>query len=191
VADSSSEMIDRWLQMLSHWLDRGGPDAIGLGVVAFFIALPVLVLAHELGHAVIGLVRTEGLVRIRVGRAPGRIHGRVGRLAFELNLVPAGGDVAGTALTFARMSRGEQVAYALSGPAAECLFLALLLPALQLTGGGVHEVLVWAWGFGLLQALLTSFPPGSGTTVPTAQRWSPRFPRGVSTNGSSRRPRPR
>jgi hypothetical protein len=163
VADSSSQMVDRWLQVLSHWLDRGGPDAIGPGVVAFFLLLPVLVLVHELGHAVIGLVRTEGLVRVRVGRPPGRIHGRVGRLAFELNLVPAaGGDVDGTALTFARMSRGEQVAYALAGPASECLFLALLLPLLQLTGGFVQETLLWAWAFAVFQALLNLVPARLG-----------------------------
>jgi Peptidase family M50 len=161
-ADSSSEMVHSSLESFAQWMDRGGPNAIGPGVVVFFVVFPLLTLVHELGHAAVGLVQTEGLVQIRVGRAPRRIRGRVGRLAFELSLLPAGGKVMGTAQTFARLSRNEQVAYALAGPAAEALFVALLLPALQLTTGLVHDALLCGWALAMLHALLNLIPAQLG-----------------------------
>lgn len=103
--------------------------AFELAVGALLVAAcrPLIVLAHELGHAAIGLFRTEGLVRVRVGRAPGLWRARFGRLSLELHPVLATSESPGEAMTHARLGWRSRAAYALAGPVA---------------GGGVALVLV-------------------------------------------------
>jgi hypothetical protein len=105
--------------------------------VSFFVLVlvftPLLALAHELGHALVGLARTDGLVAVEVGRKPPLWRGRVGRLALALNPIPALSDVGGHALTYAVMPARDRLAYALAGPAAHAAAsLALLLAGLDL-----------------------------------------------------------
>jgi hypothetical protein len=88
----------------------------GLGVAT--VLLPGIVLAHELGHALVGLTCTEGLVTVRVGRAPAQLTRRIGRLHLELNMWPAHNEAAGLAAVYARYGTGTKVMLALAGPVA-------------------------------------------------------------------------
>jgi hypothetical protein len=81
---------------------------------------PLLVLIHELGHASVPLVRTRGLVRVHVGREPGIVQRRIGRVLLTFDL-RSGEGRAGFALPFAHMTRGEAIACILAGPAAHGL----------------------------------------------------------------------
>jgi hypothetical protein len=90
---------------------------------------PVAVLIHELGHATVGLVGTEGLVSVRVGRTPSLWRVRVGRLRLALHVLPARNEPAGLAAVYGSWGRPGQVAFALAGPVAECSAGLLLLAA--------------------------------------------------------------
>jgi hypothetical protein len=93
---------------------------------------PVLVLIHELGHATVVLARTEGLVRVEVGRQPAPLHGRFGRLVLAVSPIPARSGVGGRALAYARMPARDRIAVALAGPLAQAAAsLAVLLVALD------------------------------------------------------------
>lgn len=145
------------------WLAAGGLDAFGLAVLAFVVVSPLLVLAHELGHAAVGLVGTEGLVRVNVGREPGLVRGRLGRLAFELSPLPSRTAAPGLATTYARLSPARRVVYAAAGPATETVVLVvLLLPVLQRTHGLVHQALVVVWLYGVSRVLFNLVPSTIG-----------------------------
>jgi hypothetical protein len=96
-----------------------------------FALSPLWVLVHELGHAAVALVRTEGVVRVRVGRMPGRWRRRIGRLVLSIDPRPVTG-VGGGTLSTARLGAGERVAFSLAGPIAQ------LLPAVVLVAAGLR-----------------------------------------------------
>jgi hypothetical protein len=95
-----------------------------MGPIVAFFALSalvwwVVVLAHEMGHAAVGLVRTEGLVVVRAGSRAPKWRRRFGRLKLELGPVPLpfqGSD--GVAQVYARLARPTKVMLALAGPVA-------------------------------------------------------------------------
>ena len=99
--------------------------------VAFFalnaVVWWIVVLAHELGHAAVGLTRTEGLVIVRVGRHSPMWRRRFGRLKLELSPVPIFFRSAGEAVVHARLGRTTRVMFAVAGPVAGCVAAALLL----------------------------------------------------------------
>ena len=97
--------------------------------VAFF-ALNALVwwfvvLAHELGHAAVGLARTEGLVVVRAGSRSPKWRPRFGRLQLELGPVPIFRSD-GEAEVYARVGRPTGVMLALAGPVGGGIAAALL-----------------------------------------------------------------
>ena len=98
-------------------------------IVAFFalnaLVWWVVVLAHELGHAAIGLARTEGLVVVRAGSRSPKWRRRFGRLELELGPVPIFRSD-GEAELYARVGRTTGVMFALAGPVAGGLAAALL-----------------------------------------------------------------
>jgi len=149
------------LEAISRWAESGGPLDIVEGLVIVALFFPVLLLAHETGHALVGLLRTEGLVIVRVGRAPGWLRGRVGRLAFELSPIPSQ-ELAGSATTFARLDRRERIAYALAGPAAELLAVAACVPFILRVPDAARPPFVWALAFGCSHAALNFVPQRIG-----------------------------
>jgi hypothetical protein len=117
------------LQAFSDWMDSGGAGRLAFASGLAALGAPMLVLVHELGHAAVGLARTEGLVAVRVGASPARWRLRVGRLQLELNPRPARNAPAGLALIHARLGVGTKVALALAGPLAEASAAVLLIGA--------------------------------------------------------------
>lgn len=86
----------------------------------------IVTLAHELGHAVVGLTRTEGLVVVQAGRSSPKWRRRFGRLELELGPVPILSGGGGIARIHAGVGRTTRVLLAVAGPAAGCLAAALL-----------------------------------------------------------------
>lgn len=109
------------------WVDGKSPAAIAIGATLTLLAAQLIVLGHELGHAAVGVLRSEGLVTVRIGRTPARWRCRVGRLQLELNLVPALSGTEGQARIHARLGRKSQAALALAGPVAGSLVAADLV----------------------------------------------------------------
>lgn len=109
------------------WVDASSPPAIAVGLALCFAAGQLIVLGHELGHAAVGILRTEGLVGVRVGRAPGRWKCRLGRLRLEMSLLPALNGPDGLAQVHARLGRKSHAVIVLAGPAAGSLVAADLL----------------------------------------------------------------
>ena len=83
---------------------------------------PLLTLVHELGHATVPLLRTEGFVLVQVGREPGRLQIRLGRLIVRFDPLPSETKAAGYARVAARLSARERAAFAVAGPTCGALF---------------------------------------------------------------------
>lgn len=122
-------MIDHALEWFVEFMDSGGTLKLGMWLVGLAVLGFLVVVVHELGHAVVALACTESLVEVRVGRAPGMVRGRIGRLAysFDLRRHDHTEDEAITAV-LADVSRAELIAYALGGPAANAVVAVFLAP---------------------------------------------------------------
>jgi hypothetical protein len=137
---------------------RASVDVMDSGALWIVLLLsPLLTLVHELGHAAVGLACSEGVVVVRVGRAPGLVRGRIGRLAFELNPIPGRG-AAGSAQTYARLDGGAWIACALAGPLADLLLAALLFPACLAAQGRTQQVLGVMIGYSVTMAVYNLVP---------------------------------
>ena len=149
----------------AQFMDSGALLWIGLGVLAVWFVYVMLVTVHELGHAIAGLLLTKDVVRLRVGRSPGVIHGRMGRLYFSWHMNGVRGqDDGGAAIVIEKGPPPRvRLLFALAGPIAD-LVLALVLFLIYLQLSGVPRVclgLVIA-GSLILNALnLFSWSPGS------------------------------
>jgi hypothetical protein len=147
--------MDAALQSFADWMNGSGSwsFAVACGMVA--ASAPLVVLIHELGHAAVGLARTEGLVTVRVGRAPGRWRARLGRLELELSPTFARNAPSGLATAYARRDRGTVILSALAGPFAEALAGAAIL----LVGVRLQLVIVEIAGvFWIVHALRNLVP---------------------------------
>src|SRR5437899_360306 len=123
-------------------MDAGSPGVLRFLLILMVFSAP-LVLVHELGHAVVALACSREPVLVTVGKRPGWLRGRVGRLRFELSpLRSARGEPAGFAQTAARLAPRVRLAFALGGPAASIAFGALLLVGSPASGARVAGALV-------------------------------------------------
>lgn len=187
---ADQEDVDRLLQGFNDWMNGGGTLILIAGCVTAALLAPALVLVHELGHATVGLVRTEGLVKVRVGRSPARWRLRLGRLDLELNPVPARNAPAGLAMMYARFGVGTKVALALAGPLAQAGAAGLVL----LFGLHEHSTLLATVGvLWLIEAALNLVPRernglrSDGAYLLDALRGARAAPR-VALNGSTTAP---
>lgn len=123
----------------------GGLQA-ALGGCLFWLTAPVFILVHELGHAAIALVRTDGRVEIDVGRPPARWRFRAGRLDVAVNpIMPLKGRSGGLMRASDRLGPYSQIALVLAGPTASAIFSAAVVYA----GVSTHLTVITvagAWG---------------------------------------------
>jgi hypothetical protein len=114
------------LGSLAGWLGTGDPLTFAAGLVALYVCTQLTMLAHELGHAAVGLTRTDGLVVVKLGHAPTWRH-RIGRL--ELILTPGAPreNVGGLALVYARLEHATRIVFLLAGPLAGALAASAVL----------------------------------------------------------------
>src|SRR5581483_6846880 len=99
-AAADDKCVDARLQAFDAWMNGTGPLVVFAGAIVYGLLGTVFTLVHELGHASVGLARTQGVVHVQVGRTPGRWRLRVGRLDMELSpTIPFRAGVGGTART--------------------------------------------------------------------------------------------
>jgi hypothetical protein len=128
--------------------------------VWFFLVLvtPPLVLVHELGHALVGLVRTRGVVHVVIGAPPGFLRARVGRLALELSL-RGGRGVAGYARTYALgVPAFDRFLIAIGGPFASALAAAVCWSLVPDVYGVFRHLLLSAAAVASFHAILNLLP---------------------------------
>jgi peptidase M50-like protein len=119
-------MIDNAFEWFVEYMDSGALPYMSAG---WFLFLPVSIVVHELGHAVVALACTQSHVEMRVGPDPGLIRGRIGRLAYSID--PRWGrktDDPGMTAMLADVTPSERIAYSLGGPAANVLLAVFLTP---------------------------------------------------------------
>lgn len=135
-------LIDNALEWFVKFTDSNALLYVGAFLIWIAVLAFLLIVVHELGHAVVALACTESLVQVRVGRPPGVVRGRIGRLAysFDLRTDEHAHDDAITHV-LADLSRPEQIAYALGGPAANAA-LAVFLAPLAWSLSGVPRYMV-------------------------------------------------
>jgi hypothetical protein len=104
------------VQAFDDWMKSG---SLLWTLVLLGLLTPVVIFVHELGHALLGLAGSEGLVEMRVGRAPPQWYRRFGRLRVSISLIPARNTPAGFANVHAQQSRAWRAAFILAGPFAQ------------------------------------------------------------------------
>lgn len=156
-------MLDDALHSFQALMDGGGPHGLLHLLPIVFVVFPLLVLVHELGHALVGLATTKEPVLVAVGKPPGWVRGRMGRLRFQLSPLPAGDDEpAGFARAHGLDGPRAEIAYALGGPAANLLLGLVLLPLAGVVGGASAGVLVVTGGVSLLLTVGNLLPHRRG-----------------------------
>jgi hypothetical protein len=148
--------VDGGLQAFDTWMNGGGPLYMSAAAVVYLAIAPVFVLVHELGHAAVALMRTEGRVQVQVGKSPAAWHFHLGRLDFGLNAyLPRTGGAAGFAKYSGRVDPYSRIAFTLAGSTASGLFSALVVYlALR-----AHVILlVWVGAMGVLHSVQSLVP---------------------------------
>jgi hypothetical protein len=165
--------MDSALESFVELMDSGGPIVVVVGLMALTPIMVLSAVVHELGHATVALARTQSLVWLRVGRYPGALRGRVGRLEYSIDHRFRKGEDIGSAAVVANMTRGERVAYGLAGPGANLIFSAALVPLFLAGTGMLSLVAVVAIAFsayGAFGNLLSRQPGSDGRVVLAALR---------------------
>ncbi len=140
--------------------------------ITVLVVTPTLILAHELGHAIIALRATSGPVVVHVGRPPGMVRLKYGRLEVVWSLVPARwGQFAGVCLwNPTGVSRRARLIFILAGP----IMTSLLIPAFLLAAiacGGMPGWISATWtlsAIGAFAALLVDTYPWPASRVERA-----------------------
>jgi len=151
--------LDGFLRWFAGWMDGGGAPWFVAGMVVFTFPLVVV---HEVGHAAVCLLATDGSVTLRAGRSPGLWRGRLGRLRFELHPLmpqPGSGERAGQAGTRSRITPLARLLMFLAGPFASLAAAALAFAALsRVHGGGRRFFLAAAVALGAFHAVWNLIP---------------------------------
>ena len=119
---------------------------------------PVLVVVHELGHALAALWRTDGRVFVRLGAKRRRWRVQSGRFAMEAGpseLALAGGFCAYNA---AGISPVSSAIISIAGPVASLAGAALTAVLWQATGGVLRDVLATATLGGCFVGIINALP---------------------------------
>ena len=117
------------------WVDA----AVVVSLVTGFLVEPLLVFAHELGHALAAVALTGERVLIRVGGEPYLVRFALGKI--DVRFHPSG-YVARCELSPARISPRHYLVVALAGPAVSLAVGAVLVPV-ALAWRGDSPVLFW------------------------------------------------
>jgi hypothetical protein len=159
-------VVGLWLAAASHRGPAVASEgvalavAVGAGYVIALVAAGVtLVLAHELGHAVAGVLLTPGRPLIEIGEPPRDFRFSIGRI--DVNLSPGIGGGGHCRWPTPALTRRQIVLIAAAGPAASLALAALLVyfaVRLDPSHGG--------WRVVLAMLALTALVQGVGSLVP-------------------------
>jgi hypothetical protein len=144
-------------------------SANGAVIVSTFAGVPIVTLAHELGHAAAGLKFTKNPVLVRVGRADAAVKLRIGRLLIVFSPFGAGGFCR----TQGRITRRQALMRALAGPAVNLLLAPLLWVAGQAASDAARPVLFTLAALNGLMLL---------NLIPHRTQWNP-ITKGLPSDG--------
>lgn len=151
--------MDGAIRAFNDWMTGGGTETMLRWCLVLLVSRPLLTLVHELGHAAVGLARTEGFVQVQIGREPALLTRRLGRLILMLDPRQTLTKAAGYTRTTGGMTPGERAVYALAGPFASALAsLAILVAGLHSSAGS----LVLAGALGLAGSAYSLVPRRAG-----------------------------
>lgn len=142
----------------------------GLFVIAAFCALPLVTLAHELGHAWAALTYSEGPVEVYVGRTDCALKLRRGRLRLFISPVGTGGLCRSATKG---LSRRQQLVRVLAGPGVNLVIVVIAGLIGAATSGGLSAVFLTVTGISALQLL---------NLIPRWGVWGP-LRKGIPTDG--------
>ena len=165
-----NDLFDRFVTLMdSGVLIWAAP----LAAVGLWLVYVLLVTVHELAHAVASLVLTSGRVFLRVGRAPGLIHGRLGRLWFSWHVRRRGLDDGELVLEVPIIEHRDRLLFALAGPSANVLAAVLLVPTWAALSGIAQICVAATIGLSLYMAvrnLVARSPESDGRQALSALR---------------------
>jgi hypothetical protein len=130
-------------------------EVLAIAALVAFVTGPVLVLLHELGHAVVPLFRTDRPVRVWLGSPPYLCEFHLGRLTLS---IAARSTIFGWCQWEGQLNRAEFVAAILLGPIVSAACCGLLYAIASHVGGFIHHVLIASAVFAACQALFTALP---------------------------------
>jgi hypothetical protein len=153
---ADDKCVDGSLQAFDTWMNGGGPLYISAAAIVYVALAPVFVLVHELGHAAVALLRTDGRVHVQVGKTPATWRLRLGRLDLALNpYIPRKGGAAGFAKPYGRFDPYSRIAFAVAGSTASGVFSALVV---FLALRAHVMLLVWVGAIGVYHSVYSLVP---------------------------------
>src|SRR5437588_2079777 len=143
--------------------------------VLLALILPLGVLAHELGHASVALGVTDGPVNVLVGRQPGMVRLRLGRLRLSLHLEPARGTGwRGLCVYKPTGQPRDALLITAAGPIASLLWAIVCAAALAVVGHQLHEVGIAALAIGVVEGAIAFVYNGAAAVMPSLMTARPK-----------------
>ena len=152
------------------------------------VIIPLAILAHELGHALVALRITAGPVNVVVGRQPGLVRLRVGRLGVSLHIDPAGG----VCVWKPSARPHDDLLILAGGPIASLLWAGACAAALIVWGQQLHLMGLIGLGFGVVEGVGTFVYSAAAALMPSLRSARPRsdgaqFQRALRANRAPRK----
>ena len=133
------------------------------------------ILAHELGHALMALRLTDGPVNVLVGRQPGLVRFRVGRLGFSLHLEPARGTGWAGLCHYKPTGRpGDALVIIAAGPIASLVWAIACAAAFAVWGHQLHPLGLAALAIGVVEGAVGFVYNGAAALSPSLMSARPR-----------------
>jgi hypothetical protein len=138
-----------------------------LADVLLIVVGPAGILVHELGHGLLALWLTDGPVQVLVGRQPGLVRVRLGRLGLHLHFMPARGVGWGGLCLFKNtgLPRDHLLILA-AGPIASLVWAVGCTAALAVYGPGLNTVTCFALAIGILEGTIAFVYNGAAALLP-------------------------
>ncbi len=132
------------------------------------LIIPLGILAHELGHAAMALLLTDRRVCVLVGRQPGIVRVRIGRLALSLHLEPARGTGwRGLCVYQPTGQPRDALLIIAAGPFASLLWAIVCAAAFVLCGHQLHAMGLVALALGVVEGVVAFVYNGAAALMPS------------------------
>jgi hypothetical protein len=149
--------IADFLRLLAIFLESGPTFLVTLAML--FLAMPPLVLVHELGHAGAALALRPGPVSVSVGAERPLVLCGIGRMTIAINPLMFPWRPRAVCGYKTPQSPGQAALIAFAGPAASIVACILGWDALTLVEPGLLHDFIWVWTFvSVMIAVLNLLP---------------------------------
>jgi hypothetical protein len=145
-----------------------------LAAILLILIGPAGILSHELGHGLVALGLTDGPVQLLVGRQPGLVRMRLGRLGLHLHIAPPRGVGWGGLCLFKNTGPRDQVWIMAAGPIASLLWAIGCTAALAAYGSELNTTARLAFALGILEGTVAFVYNGAAALLPDLTAARPR-----------------